>query len=140
VDRVADEHHAAVPPDVLFDPLDGRAMDLLVGRERGEIVLHAPPKVTKCAQAGPPPLDRVAAVRPGHVPEAVGVSVAHRAEPEEAAVAQPELQRGQAPRPDRRQTAPDHLPGVDRGKVAQRERAHAGGDAVGAHDQVVRPQ
>src|SRR5262249_59221766 len=85
-----------------------------------------------------PTSDRIVHALLRHVAEAVGLPFAHRAEPEEASVAQPELHAGRLTRKDRRQAAPCHLAAVDWQSGADREPAHGRGNTVGADDEVVR--
>jgi len=85
---IADEHHATALPLVEFHPLHGRAVDLLVARERDQVLRHWPPE---CREAGAQPFKptdlRIVEARLGDIPKAIGVSVAYGHQPKEAFLA-----------------------------------------------------
>src|SRR5262249_57006663 len=84
-------------------------VDLLVARERVEVLAHGRAEVHEPApQACEPPLDGIAEARLHDVAEAVGPSVAHRAEAEEPALAEHESQAAHAARACRGDAAPVH--------------------------------
>src|SRR6516165_9158274 len=86
-------------PLFALHPLHGRADDLVVALERGQIFLHAPAECRKAvAQPHKTSLQRIVEALLDHIGESVGSSGAHGYEPEHAALAQVDLQRGQAGR------------------------------------------
>jgi len=85
---VADEHHAGAVPFLDRHPVDRPAMDLLVARQRGEIVLDDAAETGEAtAQAVEPARHWLMAAQLGDVAEAIGAPVTYRAEPEEAILA-----------------------------------------------------
>lgn len=66
-----------------------------------------------------------------HIPKSIGLPVADRTQPKEAATAQQKLQLGQTTRSDRCEAPPGRLSSAERRLCAQYERAYARGDAIG---------
>jgi hypothetical protein len=86
---IADQNHAAAIPFIECDPVDRSAMDLLVPLERCEILLYDLAEIREpVAQTVKPAGHRLVSAGLFNVAKAVGASVAYRAEPKEAAVAQ----------------------------------------------------
>src|SRR5262249_58768550 len=75
----------------------------------------------------------------GDVPDPVGVVVADRAEAEEAAVAEAELDPLRAGQADGGQAPPHDLSGEDRSGSVDDVSAHRRVDAVGPDDEAVAP-
>jgi hypothetical protein len=82
---------------------------LVVALERGQILLHAPTECRKAvAQTLEAPLQRTVEALLDDIRETVGARGTHWHKPEYAAIAEVQLQRGQARRSDWSDAAPVH--------------------------------
>jgi hypothetical protein len=135
---IADEYDAAAMPFLECHPVDWRAMDLLVARQRGEVFLDDGTEIGEAAaQAVEAARHRLVGARLGDVAETIGAPVAYRAESKEATLTQQKLQAGEAARSDWRDAAPRHGTGIDGQRRVQLERAHGRRDPVCTNHQVV---
>src|SRR5207237_5625694 len=92
VGGVPDEDHAAGVPLLLLDPLDPRAVDLLVAAENAEVLAHRRAEMSEpVPQALQAAGEGVARVIGAEIAEPVGMARRDRAQPEEASLTQPEL-------------------------------------------------
>ena len=135
---VADEDDTADVPSVELQPLDGSAMDLLVGLETIQIVSDQPAESGEViTQTLASAIDRIMQARPRHVAEAIRTAVAHRAQAEETPIPEVELDTAGLLTPDRGQAPPGRLTAINRRRVAERQLARGRRDAIGADDQGV---